>query len=430
MNGIKARMILRQATSDKLTEGPIPEDDEKAIEKATELVGHAQIAWDQFVRGPEVEAILRLDAMDDPTDEPPKEQVAPPEGKRFDPVTQTLVDVEPEPEPDPPMIEPTVEREQEIADGKPEDLSKVEPWDGYDTEKIGAIVEAVEEAARSYDKAELQDLFAHVWAYEAANKNRVRLLSKLEEIGQRAFAEDVPPEEPHVPNDSDVVGEQDEAEKPSVPDDVPPPVETEQPPAEEPAPDPEPAPEPEPQEESSESGSGGEDAEGSEDTDYEGLIAHVEKELRRERIHLPQPPQDDLPEVPWDWSNIEDRQLQKLYSAYSVAAYYKNYILAREERMAYHCKSAAEELARELLLATEKYDEKGKEKRVAILEAEVESDPNVIIWRRRQHKHEVFATAARQERESYSKLVESLSRIETMRHNEWERSGGKIGRGR
>ena len=70
-----------------------------------------------------------------------------------------------------------------------------------------------------------------------------------------------------------------------------------------------------------------------------------------------------------------------------------------------------------------KYDEQNKEKRVATIDAEIEQDKAVKKWRRRQRIHDTYANAYRQERDSYVKVVDTLSRLETMRNNEFERSG-------
>ena len=60
----KARAIIAQAVIAEIYEGPIPEEDDKAIEEAQKLYQLAIDAWDQLVRGPEVESILRI-ASDD-----------------------------------------------------------------------------------------------------------------------------------------------------------------------------------------------------------------------------------------------------------------------------------------------------------------------------------------------------------------------------
>jgi len=116
--------------------------------------------------------------------------------------------------------------------------------------------------------------------------------------------------------------------------------------------------------------------------------------------------------------------------AYAQLAYYKAFIVQYEDRMATHCKQAADEIHRDLLNASDKYDENGKEKRVSILEAEIEADDAIVSWRRQQRRHEIFSAQAKQERDAYQKLVEQMSRIHTMRQDEWEQSGQKIGRGR
>ena len=112
-----------------------------------------------------------------------------------------------------------------------------------------------------------------------------------------------------------------------------------------------------------------------------------------------------------------------MYSYYSLLAYYKSFVLTREERIALECKRAADELVNELMKTADKYDEKGKEKRVTVLESEIEADPHVANWRRLQRKHEAYCASARRERNSLYKIVEQLSRFETMRQQEWQRTG-------
>ena len=73
-----ARAILAQGKKDGTYEAPIPEDNAKAIEEANDLVEMAQTAWDQHVRGPEVEILLRMAAdgaepQETPKEEPPRE---------------------------------------------------------------------------------------------------------------------------------------------------------------------------------------------------------------------------------------------------------------------------------------------------------------------------------------------------------------------
>ena len=156
---------------------------------------------------------------------------------------------------------------------------------------------------------------------------------------------------------------------------------------------------------------------------YHLIIQKVEDELAKDRRHVPDPPEDDVPQLPWDWTKASDSEIQRLYSYYSLLAYHKSFVLLREDRVALECKRAADELANELLKAIDKYDDKGKHKTLTLLEKEVEADPHVLNWRRLQYKHDAFTASARRERDSLYKLVESLSRFETMRQQEWQRSG-------
>lgn len=409
MNAEKAKAILTQAKADETYEAEIPTDEAKLISEAEGLIEMAQQAWDQYTRGPEVEALLRIANEDFGSDNGNAPAAA-----------------APEPE------EETASSEAPVADG--DDLSQVEPWDQYDNEKVSDIKAGIEYASKSdeYSDDELRELMSHVWQYEAAHKNRSTILDYLGEIAASHFG-DGGAEEPAESQSEEAPAEEPQAD----PDEA---VETEVP-VEEPTPEPDPEPEPEPEPEEQPKPKKAPKkpdkksppptvpaAESSGDEDFDELIKHVEEELERERLVVPKPPEEEIPEIPWDWTKISAADLQKLYMFYSNLAYYKSYRLSRDERLALHCKQAADELHRDLLNATDKYDENNKQRTMTLLEAEVESDPEVKKWRRRQRQYETFASAARQERDSYNKIVESMSRVETMRHNEWERSGGKVGK--
>ena len=62
MRADQARSLLTQAKQDQTYEGPVPEDDAKAIEEANAVIDLATDAWEDQVRGPEVETILPLTA--------------------------------------------------------------------------------------------------------------------------------------------------------------------------------------------------------------------------------------------------------------------------------------------------------------------------------------------------------------------------------
>jgi hypothetical protein len=430
----KARELLTQARKDELYEGPIPEDDDKAISEAAALVEMAKTAWNQYVRGPEVTAILSIAGEDG--DAPEHES-------------------NPEPEPEPEVEIPNPEEAIETKEDLPGDaaLTKVEPWEGYANDGVKDIKAGIESALKEYPESELADLLGHIWAYEEANKNRLSVLKYLETVAEEIANR---PPEGEVEIESPLPDE--DAPETDKIDEVAPPV---------PIPDNEPisrinsdiqpeevSVEPSPEQEtpandgvSDELLPGAEIASempinpnarllpeevpqeiDEEPDDYYKLVDHVETELSKERAQVPQSPPEDIPELPWDWTKMTDKELQHLYGVYTSLSYYKNFVLAREERMAMHCKQAADEMHSELLLKLEKYDDHNKPKTMTLLEAEIESLDDVKAWRRRQRKHDIFATAARQERDSYNKIVESLSRLESMRANEWERAGKQTSR--
>jgi hypothetical protein len=447
VNATQARALLAQGKKDGTFEAPIPEDDTKAISEANDLVEMAETAWAQMVRGPEVEVLLKMAAEATNGDAPEQKS---------------------EPEPDPPAegsseeTEPVAETPAEPQPESPpgDDLSKIEPWEGYDREKVSDILAGINAATREYDENDLTDLMANVWAYEQAHKSRATILKHLETVAAKLQAgEDIPadpadssddydPGESHEPDGggSDPAPEEPQAEE--TPKADPDPAESGEPErsgdpeadakaAETPAEhqgegtgDPASSGTPKETQSAPEKEAPRDHRDLDQVDDYQRLIKTVDEDLERERIHKAKPPEEEIPDLPWDWTKMSDKELQKFHGIYSALAYYKSYQMSRDERLALHCKAAADELHNALLVAAEKIDEHGKEKRVATLEAEIESDENVIAWRRRQRKHETYAASHRNERDSISKIVEALSRHETMRQDEWERSGQRGGRGK
>jgi hypothetical protein len=378
----KARSIITQALAEEIYEGPIPEEDEKAIEEAGKLVDLARDAWSQNVRGPEVEAILRI--ADD----------------KFDGNGTPEVISEPEPEPE------EIEEEDIEEDEVDEDGGSPTPWEGYNKELAVDIVKSLNVRSKELSGNDLRDFLQTVWKYESAVDARQTILNHLDKLGS---------------NIKEEAAKADEPEEPEI--------------AEQPSPSPEPEiVEEKTQEEPEVLPAGLEEAHGFQtglenhqpvggSNAYHQLLGRIDGELEDDRRHVPEPPADDAPQLPWDWTKSSDIEIQSLYSYYSLLAYHKSFVLTREERVALECKRAADELAGELLKVIDKYDEKGKHKTITLLESEVETDPNVSNWRKLQRKHEAYCASARRERNSLYKLVESLSRFETMRQQEWQRSG-------
>lgn len=411
MTAEQARTVLTQAKKDEIYEGDIPEDDGTAISEAQSIVDMAEQAWDQHVRGPQVESIRNL-AQSFISENGDQAEAEEPSEVEFDPETGEVIEEEHEEEQAPPSPQPDPE------------LAEVEPWDGYNTEKLRSIYEALEVGMETDENP--AELLAHVWAFETAHKRRKRILDRLSEYAERLKGgkpeEKQTEPEPEEPEDTPEVEPEAEAEveAEAEPEKIP------EPEAEEEAPKPPTRKEQKEQrrqervereeqarEEAPEEDKG--------DQVYDDLMDSIDAEIKRENMHIPPKLPEDKPKFPEDLTTISAQDLQQLYMAFAGYAYRTNYLLTRQEQMAMKCKEAVSELTNALLVQFDKYDEHGKQKTMTILEAEVSQDENVKTWKRRHRKHEQFAHFYRSERDAYQRYVDALSRLETMRHQEWER---------
>lgn len=455
-----ARRIIEKAIEDETSDlEAVPEDDEKAVEAASELIQMAQDAWDNNIRGAEIEAVLNLAAEAEDGDAPAAAS-------------------EPEPEPEAPA-------------------ANEEPWENYDSDKVVDIIEGIEVWAES----EQWDDIALVLVYEQANKNRVRIVSTAEKLlpdevlgnlSMKTPAQPLPDDEPAAEPEPDPGEEEMRAreEPPSEPfegydelkiveivkamDDylVNDEVEDtdkltvikqvfdyealnktrsrlldyldtkkeiyggeEEPSAaqagagedEEPA-----ASEPEPgDEDGAEAGEeGGEETgpapgegeagDGEPDSDHDELLSVVHDLIAREKLHVPPQIEADPIELPYDLTTVSDKQLQKLFSAFNAYSYRTGYLLMVEEAAEMKCREAADEIVQAYIASSSSEDADT----VTQLKAQAEQHPEVHRWRRHQKRHGILGSSLRKERDSYDKVCERLSRLETMRHDEFERSGG------
>ncbi len=466
LDATTARAIIVQAKTDEIYEGAVPDEDEKALKEAQSLVELAQEAWDNNMRGPQVSAILHLAQIqtEEDEDKATASEFATPvavEGK-VEPewVPEEAADSQPEAVQTAPGVFIGNSQPDEPEDGPdPEALAQIEPWEGYASEKVGDVLEALRLGIEVEEDAD--DLLAHVWLFESAHKERVRVLNAItDHVNERRGKNEAPPEQvqeaPALPQDY-------APEEATTPPETPPKgggeatdegdgssdqgVEARS----------EAVDEGNQQEEGSEEGTqegeqetrehrgsvsnlaaeadaepeqGREIGEQDEQEDeskaaYRELVRIVKGEQRAEHLHYPEPPTEPAPELPYDWNKLSDEQVRSLHSIFSSFAYRVGKLVTEEEQISLRCKQQADEMARELTLAAAKYDDHNKERKVAFIEAEVESSPDVKAWRRRQRRHEANASAFRQQRDGYHKLVEALSRHETMRDNEWVRAGGR-----
>jgi hypothetical protein len=413
-----AREIITRAKKDDIYDGPMPEDDATAVTEAEGIVTLAEQAWSQNVRGPEVESILKLAAQaengGDPESEESGDEHAPPETDEDDAPKRTL-------------------------ESAPEKLQKMEPWEGYADDTVKNITQGINYFIEESPNDAL-DILEHVYAFEKSHKDRARILAHVQEAYERAGGiVETEKEEAtgEATDESDAEegteataegegeegsddGDEDRSEGSS--------SEAESNDGE--SPDAEADTESEIGTEGSEGRSDEEEPSGqskqggseSGRSAYQKLVKNTEDELKRERLDIPKPPQEPAPELPWNWNEIKDSDLQEYHMRYAVCAYYKSYRLALHERIAQHCKEAADALHHAKMVSVDKYDEKGKEKKVGLIEAEIAGDSNVKKWRVIQRKNEQLAAADKRELEAYNKIVDSLSRLETMRHNAWERA--------
>jgi hypothetical protein len=445
MKPSQARELIVQGKQDGSFEGPIPDEDAKLIAEANALIELATDAWEQQVRGPEVEKILRMAAQfeDGNGAESSESTDTSSPASSSEPEEQSSPETTSEPEKIPP--EEQIQDARNIVEHAPEafraddlqELSKLEPWEGYNREKVQGVIEGVNAALDDYDLSELYELLRNVWAYESTHRNRQTILNGLvdvhdqiketgatqEEPPSAQAGADAPAAEPAEPEPAPSAegGEGDGEEVPDA-DQGPeaPDAEPEQRGEAAEAVSQEPADETESVAQAGPERSVEEPVEPSDD-EYQKLVLDVEQEIAGQRMHTPEPPADAAPELPWDWTKLSDQELQRLYSTFAGFAYYVDYRWARDQRISLLCKLAADEMARALLVGSSH----GKDVKVTILEAEIEQDENVKTWRKRQRRHEIFASAHRSERDSYYKLLEQLSRHESMRMDEWQRSGGK-----
>jgi len=190
MTAETARAIISQALEDEMFEGEMPEDDSAAIEAAEGLVAMAKDAWEQNVQTPEVAALLKLAEAngDGPSAKPkPKPAAAKPKPGRPKPQKK-----EPEPEPADPR-------------------SQEEPWEGYDSDSVTDIIEGVEVWGDEGDT----DSVTHVLLYEAAHKNRKKIVDRASELtGRGVDPEPEPDPEPEAEAEPEEVDAEPAEEQP------------------------------------------------------------------------------------------------------------------------------------------------------------------------------------------------------------------------
>jgi hypothetical protein len=445
MNAAAARRIITRAIELEMAEGEVPSDDAKAIAKAIEIGEQAQEANDAGMQAQEIDEILSMVYSasngngSEPTPEPEPEE---------EPVA-----AEPEPETKAPERQSSTPRNLP-RDEVPEDKLNyvdVEPWEAYSDDNAGAVVETLNfyEKAPDVTHEEYRDILEHVWWFEHYRQDRRTRQSVIAHIEtavkhydkEHGSAKEEPagapspegrPEDAAAP-EADAGGAGAEAEEPSAGEEDGDRVGVGLADADEDAPgDPDgPSEVPWPDAEG-DSTSNAVVHEVREDLvskdgaeDYADAIDAVLERLRAERLHVPAAIEVEPPELPFDLTQIADVELQRLHSAFTSYEYRSNFLLLVEEGIEQLCRQAADEIVEAIIAENDDH-----KMAVTVLEARAEQDDNVKLWRHRQRKHAHYAQAMRKERNGYEKLLERLSRLEAMRQGEFERAGGKAGKGR
>jgi hypothetical protein len=401
----QARAILVQAKHDGMFGEEIPEDDTQVVAKAEEMIDLAQQAWDALVRGPEVEALLRM-ASETWSDNGHEAEEA-----------------------DVMSIEESQELEATATEFHTDLFQDNPPWDGYDEAKLREIYEKLPTLLESSSDPEA--LLAHVETYEKAHKDRMRVTNFIGTLREEdIYVREVAPEEAQEPQ-AESPREEPVADAAPSEDDLPRETAVEgsegegEGHADVQYPEPDALPEPVGEvEEPSDEDRPGEDAaeEAQKDTDYyRELVNEAEREIHQRYLAVPPSIPTDEVELPFDLTTLSDKELQRYHGIYAALAYRASYLMTVEEAKARVCRAAADELLNYLIATREPYDEYDKPKSVTRLEAEANRDVNLKTWRKRQQKHETFAFAHKNARDSYGKVVDSLSRQETMRDNEYQR---------
>jgi hypothetical protein len=222
----KARAIVALAIENETLEGDLPVGDANVISEAEGLVENAITAWGKNIRGPEVEALLMLDAnFDDmsaeeqeaasakyvePTpDETPAEE---PADDGSNPFAKKKESAQPDPEPEPESTDdqPTGERVAPTAasieaakeaileaakDGDPDDDDYYDPegdtppFEDYDKVKVAEFKTAF---ANEWDAEQI----AVVQLYEASHKGRPGIVNWTPDKASAPKSDDPPAEEP------------------------------------------------------------------------------------------------------------------------------------------------------------------------------------------------------------------------------------------
>lgn len=273
------------------------------------------------------------------------------------------------------------------------EYASVVPWEGYDGLRLTEIKVKIE-------SGEVDDKLHEIYSYEEdAARPRKRVLEYVEKRKETLEKEDGQPKEEEESKGEEEVERKDEEAAPQ------------------------------PSDERGEGGTpeGEADSEGTEHegggVDYEALVKDAESEVKKLILHVPPEPHSEDLDLPYDLTQLSDKALQTAYGAYNALAYRVNYKLLLEEAKLRRVKLAVKEL-RALYFSTRvKYDHQNHQRTMTDIHSEIDTIPIVKEWLQRENLLERNVEAYRSQRDGLYREVDMLSRLETMRHQEAERSG-------
>lgn len=161
----------------------------------------------------------------------------------------------------------------------------------------------------------------------------------------------------------------------------------------------------------------------SSEQEYQVIVIEAEAEVKNNTLHKPSEPDTKDLDLPFDLTQLSDKALQKAYGAYNALAYRVNYKLMLEEAKLRRVKLAVKELRTYLFSEAVKYDEQNHQRTNADITSEIEQNETLKHWIKRENVLDMNVEAYRSQRDGLYREVDMLSRLETMRHQEAERSG-------
>lgn len=154
--------------------------------------------------------------------------------------------------------------------------------------------------------------------------------------------------------------------------------------------------------------------------DHDHLL-NIVKEIEKENLPINVELQDNPPELPSDWTIVDDLSLRRLYSQYNAANIRMSWILNIEESKLYDLERAAKIRLTQVINTLDKVDAKGKPKQSTMLKEEAAIDTEYIDWLEKSADCRRRCRSFKTLNEGYEKICERISREWTMRTSMYDK---------